>query len=586
MDNQQRPSPYSLLWIALLFLAATLRLTDLAAAPLNGAEAMQALPAYFVAQGIDVPPPMPPTAVHSPLLYHLNVLLFSLFDAGDGLARLVPALAGTALVLTPLFLRRYLGQWGALGMGLLLALSPTALFASRTVDGTMLAAFGVMLLVACATEFLDTWRPKLVVFCGIGLAIALTAGPGAWAMLVGLLLTVGAAMWAWRDQVEWIWPMAKPALIRGLIVAGVTILILGTGAGFHFAGLSTTGQQFLEWLGRFSREAPATTSPLTLLLVYEPLLLVAGLAGLVIALVKRHAMGMLWGFWALNGGVQLALMPARQPVDLLWVLLPLAGLGGLAVKKLVENLSAYGHWLNEGLHLPISAVLWIHGGLALARYAQTGEMPSLLLAALTLLLQLFLTAAFGFALVTPEPDSSTQQLIRAGTETALRAGGLSLGLVLVLVTFSVGWGLTHVRPSDPREPFVQDAIAAEVRVLVEVVEQTSQLTFRSGGRLPVAFIEQADPALLWALRRFDPQLSTTALVPEELPALVIAPDGEDVPVGYFDETFPTRRSWAPPEWSGYERARWWLYRDTITLPTVSQQVALWVRKDLGTEYSQ
>lgn len=565
------------LWAVLAFLAAAVRVTGLAAAPLSSAEATQALAAYVAARGMGAQ--AAGTHTIAPLLFHLNTLLFILFDGGDGLARLVPALAGVGLVLTPLLLRRYLGRWGALGTGLLLALSPTAIFFSRTLDGAVIAALGVMLLVGCVARFLDTWRSGLVTLGGLGLAVALTAGPGVWGLLLGLGIALACGVWVWRDQAGWVWTMVRPSLGRGLASAGLGVLILGTGLGLNPAGLAAAGEQLVTWLARFDAPAGAfSPSPLVLLLAYEPLILVAGLAGLALAVWRRHGLGLLWTFWAAIGGVQLALMPGREPADLLWVLLPLAGLGGLAVEELARSLEADGRWANEGLHLPISLVLWGHCGLTLARYARTGNDADRVLAGLTVLLQVFLTVAFGFAVSVPEPEEKPAQAARRGLVAALRAGGLSLGLVLLAATFSVGWGLTRLRPADPRELLVQKATAVEARTLVETVEQVCVLNVGTETGLPVTFVGGADPALVWALRRFDQQVVEGQL--QGSPPLVIA-SAQTRPSGYFGEVFPLRRTWTPG-WGGRETVRWWLYRETTATPVTTEQVALWVREDLGT----
>ena len=570
------------LWIALLLVAAILRLTDLGSAPLDSAEAAQALAAYRSAHLL--PPQMVelfPTTPPSPFLYHLNTLLFALFDGGDGLARLVPALAGVLLVLTPLLLRRYLGPWGALGMGLLLALSPTALLASRTLDGTMPALLGVMLLTGCAINYLDSWRPRLVTLGALGLALALTAGPAAWGLLLGLLVVVGVALSIWSKQVEWIRPMLEPALRRGLIVAGVALLALGGGLGLHLPGLADTAQQLLLWLGRLGA-GDGGPSPLVLLLVYEPLLLLAALGGLAVAIQRRHMFGLLWALWAAVSAAQLALMPGRQPFDLLWLLLPLSGLGGLAIQKLADSLAAYGHWLNEGLYLPVSLVLWAHGWLALARYARTGDSTSLFVAILTLLLQVFLAAAFGFALATPESeDEELAPLLRSGSETALRAGALSVGVFLLAVTLSFGWGLTHLRPGDPRELAVRDALAPEIRVLAQVVERVAQLNSGTDTEVDVGFLGPADPALVWLLRRFDLQPVARQTLDPQAEIVVIATGYEQAPADWVGERFVLRRGWVLPT-SGHDRARWWLYRETGTPLYPIEQIALWVPVSMTT----
>lgn len=583
------------LWILLVLLAALLRLTDLDAAPLSSAEAVQALAAYRLAHpsaSLSSPPSVPP----SPLLLHLNALLFALFHGGDSLARLVPALAGVGLVLTPLLLRRYLGAWGTLGMGLLLALSPTAVLFSRTLDGTIPAALGVMVLVGCAARYLDSMWFSWVAWGGIGLAVALTAGPGAWGLLLGLLLAVAGGLWIWREQVPWIWPMVRPALRRGAAVAGLGVLAIGTGLGLHPVALADAGQAVLAWLARFGPTGDGSpTSPLLLLVAYEPLLLLAGLAGLMLAVRRRHGMGLLWIFWAAVGAAQLALMPGREPADLVWLLLPLAGLGGLAVDELARSLLTQGRWLNEGLYLPVSLLLWTHSGLSLARYARLGGPKDLALAGLALLLQAFLTATFGFAVSAPGPGEDPSATVRRGMITALRAGAVSLGLVLLLVTWSIGWRLSHRLPADPRELLVESPTGVEVRVLVDVVGQTSMLNTGGEAALPVTFLGEADPAVAWALRRFEQEVESEGLYtrllggddpnlyPEgvDRPPLIVAPADKPIPAGYFGEVFILRRAWSPL-WGGHRTARWWLYRESVTPPVAVEQVTLWVRDDLAT----
>jgi len=583
------------LWAFLALLAALLRLTDLAAAPLSSAEAAQALAAYHLAHPSVPLPPLPPIS-SPPLLLHLNALLFILFHGGDGLARLVPALAGVGLVLTPLLLRRYLGAWGALGTGLLLALSPTAVFFSRTLDGTIPAALGVMVLVGCAARYLDSMRFSWVVWGGIGLAAALTAGPGAWGLLLGLLLALAGGLWIWREQVPWIWPMVQPALRRGAWVAGLGVLVVGTGLGLHPVALADVGQAVLAWLARFGpTSGEPAPSPLLLLAAYEPLLLLTGLVGLAMAVRRRHGMGLLWTFWAAVGAVQLAVMPGREPADLLWLLLPLAGLGGLAVDELARSLLTQGQWLNEGLYLPVSLLLWAHSGLSLARYARLADPKDLALAGLALLLQVFLTATFGFAVSAPGPEEDPAAAARRGMTTALRAGAASLGLVLLLVTWSIGWRLSHRLPADPRELLVRSPTAAEVRVLVDVMERTSMLNTGGEAALPVTFLGEADPALVWALRRFEQEVGSDGLYtrllesddpnlyPEGMnrPPLIVAPANKPIPPGYFGEVFTLRRVWTPM-WGGHRTARWWLYRESTAPPVAVEQVALWVRDDLAT----
>ncbi|MGD1994152.1 MAG: glycosyltransferase family 39 protein, partial [Anaerolineae bacterium] len=518
-DNQAE----TLLWVGLVGLAAALRLVDLAGAPLTAAEASQALAAYVTSRGAGVAVEGPP------LLYHLNTLLFALFDGGDGLARLVPALAGTGLILTPLLLRRYLGRWGTLGAGLLLALSPTAVLASRTLNGTMLASVGVMVMVGAVARFLETYRPRWILFSGLGLAAALTAGPASWGLLLGLLLALAVGLWIWRDELGWILPVVRPLAGRWLLAAGAGAVLLGSGLLLIPAGLAATGEQFLIWwLGFRPAAGLPLVSPLTLLVTYEPLILLVGLVGLVLALRRLHGLGMLFTFWTAVGWVQLALRAGRAPLDLLWILLPLAVLCGLAVQALVEALIAHGHWMNEGLHLLISLVLWAHFGLTLARYTQDGEQVNLILAGLVVVLQLLLLAAFGFAVAGPEAGEP-EEALRRGVRASLRAGGLSLGVVLLASALATTWGVTHFRSTEPRELLLQEPTAREIRLFTETVEQVSLLNSGALTGLPITSLGEPDPVVAWTLRHHTVEVVETE--PRDRPPLVVAPADMRVSTG-------------------------------------------------------
>lgn len=570
-----------LLWVVLGLTAAALRLTGLGTAPLSAGEAVQALNAYQTAHGLGGV--VQPTA---PLLYHLNTFLFALFEGGDGWARVVPALFGVALALVPLLLRRYLGRWGALGTGVLLAVSPTAWLVSRTLDGAIPAALGVMLLVGCAARFLDEWRSRLVIVGGVGLAVALTAAPMAWGLLLGLLVVLLGALWVWRDQIVWGWPAVRPVFGKGLLATGLGVLLLGSGLFLNPRGLAASAAHLLEWAGRFGPPTGVQrASFIFLLLAYEPLILGAGVVGLVLALRRRHGLGLLLAFWALVGWIQLTLMPGSGPADLLLVLLPLAGLGGLAVEALVQELLLHGRWLNEGLYVPVSFVLWAHCGLTLARYSRSGDGADLVLAGLTVALQVLLTVAFGVAVSVPEPGEEAGAVMRRSLGAALRAGGLSVGLAALLATCSLGWGVTHVRPADARELLLREPTALETRTLVDVVEHVSVLNTGAKTGLPVTFLGEPDPALVWSLRHFDQRIIASSedlsVAGAEHPPLVVAASTVVPPSGYFGEVFALRKTWTFPA-ARHEVVRWWLYRAPTQVPWTVEQVALWVREDLGT----
>jgi len=588
------------LWVILLLLATALRLVGLGAAPLSSDEAVQALAAYQAAHRGGIPPE---ARTISPLLFHVNVLLFALFHGGNGLARLVPALCGVGLALTPLLLRRYLGRWGALGSGLLLALSPTLLALSRTLDGSISAALGVMLLIGAVARFLDSWRSAWIPLGGVGLAMALTAGPAAWGLLLGLALALAAGLWVWREQVPWVWPMVRPALGRGLTAFALGLFIFGMGLGLHPAGLAATGEQFLRWL------SPGAGHKINLMLpvlASEPLILLAGIAGAALALSWRHGMGLLWVFWTVVGVVGAGLAPALlgQPQGLplhapvLW-LVPLAGLGGLAVEGLAREACAGGAGVRPDpvgaglasapdrargaygwVYGALSLTLWTHSGLVLTRYSRYAQPADLLLVGIGLALQVLLILLFGAALSVPKGNETPEEATRSALFFVLHQAALVLGIVLLAVTFAAGWRVAMVCPGEPScAPGVVSApTAPDLRLLPREIERVRSAA-RSEAECRLWLVDP-DPAVAWALRGLDFQtVPAENLRGEETPALIVAPAGVSVPPGYYGTAFTLRRAWLPPQ-SLSQWVRWGLYRDPPSLPPPADQVVLWVREDL------
>jgi len=581
------------LWLLLLLLAAVLRLAGLETAPLSSAEAVQALAAYGAAHGGGIPPE---ARTLSPLLFHVNVLLFALFHGGDGLARLFPALCGVGLALTPLLLRRYLGRWGALGSGLLLALSPTMLALSRTLDGSIPAALGVMLLVGAVARFLDSWRSAWIPLGGVGLALALTAGPTGWGLLLGLALALAAGLWVWRREVEWVWPMVRPALGRGLVAFAVGLFVFGTGLGLHPAGLAATGEQFLRWLSPEVRHKINLVLPV---LASEPLILLVGIAGAALALSRRHGMGLLWVFWTVVGIVETVLAPTPA-APILW-LVPLAGLGGLAVEALARAARAGGAGIppdpvGAGLapaptdraqgaygwvYGVLSLTLWVHSGLTLARYSRYGQPADLFLTGVGLVLQVLLILLFAMALSVPEGEETPEEAARRALISVLLLAARVLGGVLLAFTFAAGWRVARVCPGEPfcAPGVVSAPTAPDLRLLPKEVERVCNAV-RSEAECRLWLVDP-DPAVAWALRGLDFQtVPAEKLQGEEtLTLIVVAPAEVSVPPGYYGTAFTLRRAWLPPR-SPSQWVRWGLYRDPPSPPPPADQVVLGVREDL------
>ncbi len=593
------------LWLLVAVVALALRLAHLDAAPLNGPEAREALLAWRAATGVGRSfQSAGQAAGYSPLLFAANALLFTLFGAGDGLARLWPALFGSILALTPFLLQRRLGRVGALAAGLYLALSPTALLASRQLDGAVVAAVGGMVLLGGLACFFDTGASRWLTLSAGGLALALTAS----SLAYGLLLTLGLAwlvlswMWPARETRErevdlprsrWSLFIVHCSLSTShcslfIVHCSLFMLALSTGLGWNPAGVGAAGDLLPAWIARFGSVLGSgsnpVVSPFVLMAVYEPLALLLGLGGLVWAVRHGHRFGALLGLWAGLAALLLIMMPGWAPLDVLWVVLPLALLTGIAVQALVRGLQTRGVWLSEGLYVPLVLILWAHCYLVLARYAESGEPADLALASLAVALQVLLALVFA---LTMRPDS------------ALRGIAVGTGVALLALTLSAG---TYVRQATPRELLVRQPTAVEVRDLVQTLRDLSWSETGIATSLPFTLEAAPDSVLAWYLRDFSaarrveglaagseegvgPVVVTSRRDPDL--ALLLGDSAPGVPgVEYAGQDFALSRSWDAREiaciWEWPPRCntavKWLFLRRTPSAPVADEWAVLWLRQ--------
>ncbi|MEP7133526.1 MAG: hypothetical protein ABI904_01210, partial [Chloroflexota bacterium] len=157
-------------------IAIALRFIQLGAAPLTDSEATLALQALHLAQG-QSPLLAPQTAY---ILF--TSLFFAILESTNFMARILPALAGSALVFVPYVFREKLKPRPALILAFLFAIDPGLVALSRLSGGTILAV--TFLLFAWGM-----WTNRHLTAAGIFLGLALLSGPSIWSGFLILGLT-------------------------------------------------------------------------------------------------------------------------------------------------------------------------------------------------------------------------------------------------------------------------------------------------------------------------------------------------------------------------------------------------------------
>src|SRR5574342_79471 len=129
----------SILYVIAFILALALRFIRLGALPLSDNEAGWALQALNVAQGTR------PLLGPQPIYILPTGLLFFLFGSSNFLARFIPALTGSALVLVPYMFRQRLRAIPGLFLAFFLALDPGLVSLSRQAGSLMPALTFVLM---------------------------------------------------------------------------------------------------------------------------------------------------------------------------------------------------------------------------------------------------------------------------------------------------------------------------------------------------------------------------------------------------------------------------------------------------------
>ena len=108
--------------------------------------------------------------MHGPFQIEFTALVFVLLGDTDVTARLGYVLSGTALVVVPYFLRKHLGNWGALFTGVMLAASPALLYFSRFGRNDILMAFWAAALLALFWKYSHEARDRYLYLASAVLA--------------------------------------------------------------------------------------------------------------------------------------------------------------------------------------------------------------------------------------------------------------------------------------------------------------------------------------------------------------------------------------------------------------------------------
>jgi uncharacterized protein (TIGR03663 family) len=585
-------------YVVIALLAAGLRFFQLGLRPLDGGEAVQALAAYrFVQEGALAAP-----AGTVPALFTGNVVGFTLFGGSDIVARWLPALAGVILVLLPYGLRHRLGRGGALVASLLLALSPAAVYLSRSLDGAMLVAACGLAVAVGLINYVDTRRPGSLYLAAAALGLGLCSGPGIYTLLLifalfGLALFLGerlldrdtgwSSLWgAWSSVRGERGLLAKAGAVLfatfGLVAMALVLYPGGVGHAADLIG---------AWAAGFLPEADGNplVYPLLLLLRYEPLILILGLVE-----AGRWALGRrseapeasqpasafphtaFLVFWA-AAAILLILIPGHRPAgNVLWVVIPLALLAGQGAARAWRWIARRDLWPEAALVAIVALGVGVFIYLQVASYSVAGSGTTVSVAGVTLYAWTTYLILAAVALALAAIVGAVAWLWR-GPGLVVAGGWLALLAILGLFGFKATWGLSVAHAADPRELMILQTTAPDVRLLVDRLEALSRDTAGDAHTLPFTVERATGPVVAWYLREFKGQTAVDDLSAPPATQAVVTLGVRDLPIGetFRGQDFPLHTQWLPWGLRGQDIVRWLLF-NKAGQPVVDQQVVLWV----------
>lgn len=187
--------------------------------------------------------------LHGPLLYYLGAALYFLFGDTDFVARLGPALAGTALTLSPYLFRRTLGRPAALIAAVYLLISPVALYVGRFFRHDIYSVLCEVLVFAAIVRYGATRRPRWL-FVGAGAFAFMLVNQETTYLFFLIMAAPLAAAFLWRVYR----PGIALAGLLGVTVAALIFVMPGhaqVDGAHHAVRDPQTGELIVERPGWF-----------------------------------------------------------------------------------------------------------------------------------------------------------------------------------------------------------------------------------------------------------------------------------------------------------------------------------------------
>ncbi len=604
-------------FVALCLAAAlALRFTRLDALALSPREGEWAYDAWSLYTGRPLPGGETLPLV-GPLFLLLEAVIFFLFGASDATARSLPALVGIGILGLILALRPFLPRAQIAGMLVLATLSPSLVFAARTVDPVILVAFWSLAAVVTVLRAGISGGASATVWAallGVSMGGMLASGPeGVSALItVAIAFTVAATTNAAggrapvRDPLATGLsailgsPRATSAMIVGLLAS---ILLVFTRLLSDLTALEGVLTTFSDWARLLTTQS--STTPIqfffTAIVLYEILAVVFSAVALISSFDRDETDETSHGLlrpplfvaWFVTSLAIQSFSSGRHPDQTLLVTLPLVLLGGIGLGRLGARIPWRSLPTTRAGVVPVAILGIVIGLIAAVTYiardndpAAPGQdgAPTLLQVAFVLLL-----------IVIPLSAVLAGELTTSGWARHVGWSALLvLGLVLGIYTIRTTTQLSYVRADEGTELLAPGVPTPGVRALVDQtlrlsrdlsLSEVSNIDNTGSYGISIAIDPSLESPLTWYFRNF-PSVTIATPAGWADADMVIAPTAEGMEeAGFIDRS----RTWlnrvptayeeldtseaasylvSPSKW--YDAIRYLLHRELPVAPVPEQ----------------
>lgn len=353
--------------IAIFLIAAVLRLYDLNLVPLHHDEGVNGnFLVRLVREGIYT---YDPANYHGPTLYYFAAIIPWITKVLFGNAardnygmttftiRLVTVVFGLATIGLIFLLRRRLGSIATLAGGLMLAVSPGAVYLSRYFIHETLFVFFTLGIVVAAVRFYDERNSSYLIPAAASASLLFATKETAF-ISIGVLLIALVMIWAdkrflrgargydakQKKSSEGLIDKfgGKPSFITNLVLAiivfGVLWVLFYTSFFTNYKGLNDSIQTFEIWkkTGDEAHKHPALMYIVWLARQESPLLFLGAIGAAIVVLRPKNPLALFCALWSFGLIAAYSLIAYKTPWIVLNFVVPLALIAGYAIQAIYE----------------------------------------------------------------------------------------------------------------------------------------------------------------------------------------------------------------------------------------------------------